>query len=342
MIGYIGLGMLLLGAVGYIVYIHTRRTPKKLSDNFKAAVKEVGDSFEEERKKLRDEQVEGIMEEVAHLQNELKLNKEFFNQQKQTWKDLLATAEQEYNEKKQSLEQSIQNQLQNSQKDLVERLSKRQQEIENEVHKLEDKYNLTVQDYESKMLDIQCKFEEEEKALTQRVEEKKNEINILIEQFKKDEEARKEADFYRIPISSAAKNDIDKLKGVAAQLNNPLILNKLIWKEYYENEFNAMCGRVLGDMANKGGIYKITHVESQKCYIGQTVNFKNRFRQHCKRGVRADSITNNRLYDAMWEEGLENFTFQVVEVCDKDKLTEREKFHIESFNAKDWGYNSKT
>ena len=327
MIGYIGLGILLLGAIGYIVYIHTRRTPKKLSDNFKAAVKEVGNSFEEERKKLRDEQVKGIMEEVAHLQNELKLNKEFFNQQKQTWKDLLATAEQEYNEKKQSLEQSIQNQLQDSQKDLVERLSKRQQEIENEVHKLEDKYNLTVQDYESKMFDIQCKFEEEEKALTQRVEEKKNEINILIEQFKKDEEARKEADFYRIPISPAAKNDIDKLKGVA---------------EYYENGFNAMIGRVLGGDKDKGGIYKITDIRNQMCYIGQTTNFKNRWRTHTKRAVKAEEGTSNRLYQEMWENGLENYTFQVVELCDKEKLTEREKFYIDFFNSKEWGFNSKT
>lgn len=342
MIGYIGLGILLLGAVGYIVYVHTRCTPKKLSDNFRAAVKEIGNSFEEERKKLRDEQVKGIMEEVAHLQNELKLNKEFFNQQKQTWKDLLATAEQEYNEKKQSLEQSIQNQLQDSQKDLVERLSKRQQEIENEVHKLEDKYNLTVQDYESKMLDIQCKFEEEEKALTQRVEEKKNEINILIEQFKKDEEARKEADFYRIPISSAAKNDIDKLKGVAAQLSKPATLYKLIWKEYYENGFNAMIGRVLGGDKDKGGIYKITDVRNQMCYIGQTTNFKNRWRTHAKRAVKAEEGTSNRLYQEMWENGLENYTFQVVELCDKEKLTEREKFYIDFFNSKEWGFNSKT
>lgn len=342
MIGYIGLGILLLGAVGYIIYIHTRRTPKKLSDNFKAAVKEVGNSFEEERKKLRDEQVKGIMEEVAHLQNELKLNKEFFNQQKQTWKDLLATAEQEYNEKKQSLEQSIQNQLQDSQKDLVERLSKRQQEIENEVHKLEDKYNLTVQDYESKMLDIQCKFEEEEKALTQRVEEKKNEINILIEQFKKDEEARKEADFYRIPISSAAKNDIDKLKGVAAQLNKPAVLHKLIWENYYKNGFDQMIGRVLGKDAEKSGIYKITNTKNQMCYIGQAANIKTRWRTHCRRGVKAEEGTSNRLYQIMWEEGLENFTFQVVEFCDKDRLTEREKFYIEFFQAKSYGYNSKT
>lgn len=342
MIGYITLGVLLFGVIIYIIYEHSNYSTKKLKDEFKVAIKKVGKAFEDEKNLLKSTQVKEIEEEIEQLKNQLEFNKISFFNQKKDWEDQLFNIKEEYLNKKKAIEKSIEEQYQNSQKDLVERLSNKQTEIENEVHKLEAKYNLTIQDYKNKMFDIQCKFEEEEKALTQRVEEKKNEINILIEQFKKDEEARKEADFYRIPISSAAKNDIDKLKGVAAQLNNPLILNKLIWKEYYENGFNAMCGRVLGDMANKSGIYKITHVESQKCYIGQTVNFKNRFRQHCKRGVRADSITNNRLYDAMWEEGLENFTFQVVEVCDKDKLTEREKFHIESFNAKDWGYNSKT
>ena len=44
----------------------------------------------------------------------------------------------------------------------------------------------------------------------------------------------------------------------------------------------------------------------------------------------------------MWNEVLENFTFQIVEICDKNNLTEREKFYIDFYNAKDYGYNSKT
>ena len=43
----------------------------------------------------------------------------------------------------------------------------------------------------------------------------------------------------------------------------------------------------------------------------------------------------------MWEEGLENFTFQVVEFCGKDRLTEREKFYISMYQSKNYGYNSK-
>ena len=78
------------------------------------------------------------------------------------------------------------------------------------------------------------------------------------------------------------------------------------------------------------------------CYIGQTkAGFKNRWRTHVKRGLGCEEQTNNRLYTALWEEGVENFTFQVVEMCDKNNLTEREKFYIDFYNSKDYGYNSK-
>ena len=103
-----------------------------------------------------------------------------------------------------------------------------------------------------------------------------------------------------------------------------------------------MCGRVLGENADKIGIYKITNTKNNMCYIGQTkAGFKNRWRTHAKRGVRAEESTNNRLYKAMWEEGLENFTFQIIEICEPAKLTEREKFFIDYYKAKDYGYNSK-
>ena len=225
---------------------------------------------------------------------------------------------------------------------MTEKLLQKQQEIEKKVQTLDDKYNLTVVDYENKMFDIRCKFEVEEQDLNSKIIQKRNEINALIEQFKKDEEARKEADFYRIPITPAAQNDINKLKGVAAQLNNPSTLYKLIWKEYYENGFNAMIGRVLGDDKDSIGIYKITNIKNQMCYIGQTkAGFKNRWRTHAKRAVKAEDGTSNRLYQDMWENGLENYTFQIVEKCTPDKLTEREKFYIDFFNSKEWGFNSK-
>ena len=103
-----------------------------------------------------------------------------------------------------------------------------------------------------------------------------------------------------------------------------------------------MTGRVLGNDADKSGIYKITNIKNQMVHIGQNKNFKNRWRTNAKRAVKAEEGTSNRLYQEMWNEGLENFTFQVIEICNKDNLTEREKFYIDFYNSKDYGYNSKT
>ena len=266
-----------------------------------------------------------------------------YKQTQNEWLQQVQNFKESYERQREEITSSIKEHTLKEQQVMTEKLLQKQQEIEKEVRTLDDKYNLTVVDYENKMFNIRCKFETEEQDLNSQITQKRNEINTLIEQFKKDEEARKEADFYRIPIAPAAQNDINKLKGVAAQLNNPATLYKLIWKEYYENGFNAMIGRVLGDDKDSIGIYKITNIKNQMCYIGQTkAGFKNRWRTHAKRAVKAEDGTSNRLYQDMWENGLENYTFQIVEKCTPDKLTEREKFYIDFFNSKEWGFNSKT
>lgn len=43
----------------------------------------------------------------------------------------------------------------------------------------------------------------------------------------------------------------------------------------------------------------------------------------------------------MMEEGLENFTFEKIEVCDKEKQVEREKYWIEFYHGDSYGYNQK-
>jgi hypothetical protein len=44
-------------------------------------------------------------------------------------------------------------------------------------------------------------------------------------------------------------------------------LNKVIWKCYYEKPTTDLIGRVIGTGV-KTGIYKITEIETGKCYVG--------------------------------------------------------------------------
>jgi hypothetical protein len=94
-------------------------------------------------------------------------------------------------------------------------------------------------------------------------------------------------------------------------------LNKIIWKCYYEKPTTDLIGRVIG-LGISTGIYKITEIASGKCYVGQSVNIAERFKQHIKRGLGAETPTKNKLYPAMQAIGIENFTFELIEECSRE------------------------
>lgn len=177
--------------------------------------------------------------------------------------------------------------------------------------------------------------------LEEEIESYEKKQKEIISRFKADEEKKEKADFYRIQIKENDKEDIKKLRQVAEKLNNPTVLYKLIWENYYKNPFSQMTGRVVPPAQQGIGIYKITNINNGKCYIGQTRQpFATRWRAHVKRGVRAEPATRNKLYDEMWNEGVENFTFEVVTTCKPEELNEKEKYFIQFYNSNSYGYNS--
>ena len=130
------------------------------------------------------------------------------------------------------------------------------------------------------------------------------------------------------------------LRNITPYLRDKEPLNKVIWKVYYEKPTTDLIGRVIG-LGVKTGIYKITNLENQMCYIGQAVNLADRWKQHIKRGLGAEVPTKNKLYPAMIAFGVENFSFEIIEECPRDKLDEREDYWQEYFKAKEFGYSIK-
>ena len=141
-------------------------------------------------------------------------------------------------------------------------------------------------------------------------------------------------------MSAADLHEIELLRQVEPYLRDKEPLNKVIWKCYYEKPTTDMIGRVIGSGVHTG-IYKITEIASGKCYVGQAANLSERWKQHIKRGVGADAPTRNKLYPAMIAAGPENFTFEVVELCDRLLLDEREDYWQDYFKAKEFGYSIK-
>lgn len=157
---------------------------------------------------------------------------------------------------------------------------------------------------------------------------------------KRAEEMKDNLAFYRIQLSTTDIKEIELLRSVEPYLRDKEPLNKVIWKCYYEKPTTDMIGRVVGSGMHTG-IYKITEISTGKCYVGQAANISDRWKQHIKRGVGAETPTRNKLYPAMIAAGPENFTFEVVEECARAALDDREDYWQDYFKAKEFGYSIK-
>lgn len=163
-----------------------------------------------------------------------------------------------------------------------------------------------------------------------------------VEIAKHREEEQNLLDYYRLTLSPGAIADIAKLRDIMPDLNQPEVLGKLIWKVYLEKPYSDLCGRLFGDATRVTGIYKITNLNNEMCYVGQAVNVIDRWKQHIKRAVGAETPIQNKLYPAMAKDGIENFTFELIEeVSDRLKLDEREDYWQDFYKAKEYGYSIK-
>lgn len=85
-----------------------------------------------------------------------------------------------------------------------------------------------------------------------------------------------------------------------------------------------------------GYIYKITNIKNNKIYIGKTTKKRptDRYSQHRYITRHLDQEKNvSYLHRAMASDGLDNFTFEVIEQVDNTLLNEREEFWIQQYNS---------
>lgn len=89
------------------------------------------------------------------------------------------------------------------------------------------------------------------------------------------------------------------------------------------------------------GIYKITNIINNKCYIGKSLNIEDRLRRH-KSALLKNTHKNKYLQNEYNKYSVNNFTFEIIEFdIDKNHLNDREIYWInycQSFNRK-YGYN---
>lgn len=87
------------------------------------------------------------------------------------------------------------------------------------------------------------------------------------------------------------------------------------------------------------GIYCIKNKVNGKCYVGQSIDIENRWKDH----KRLHSKNTRYLYHAINKYGIEGLDWLILEECSKEQLNERENYWVEYLDCiSPNGYNLKS
>lgn len=211
--------------------------------------------------------------------------------------------------------------------------------LENEYKEKENEYDNLINTLEESYNNIQAGHMAEIDVIREELDKLRATHAAVIEAERREKEIENNLSFYCLEISDSDKADIARLEALKPSLNKPRVLSMLIWQTWFQKPLKALSANVVG-LNDKTGIYKITNVKTKECYIGQAASIKDRWAEHCKCGLGIDTPAGNKLYKAIQEFGLWNFSFEVIEECPREELNKKERYYIELYSAYEYGYNS--
>ena len=203
----------------------------------------------------------------------------------------------------------------------------RQEAINKEVAQLENNYNAHKENLDR---DIQ--------ALREELSDLKARREAYIEALKAEEKRQQDRAFYTINLTEENKEDIKILRSIEDKLHNSEALNRLIYDVFIKKPLGDLLLRIIGENTY-GGIYKITNLDTQRAYIGRSTDIKKRLTEHVKGAFNISTIAGQEIHRVMGREGVDKFSFEVLEKVEKEKLNEREKYWIDFYQTQSYGYN---
>ena len=257
-----------------------------------------------------------------------------------------------------------------------EALLREREQLQREIENKEQESKRMDQIYQSKMAvisDTEALAEKAYKEKTQALEDKFQDLRLQenLEYIKLKEQYKQELEYVQKELNSlkatraaaveAAKqeqtiadnpqdyslvfdadelHDMDYLNQIKPKLRNPEIAGKVIWSTFIQKKYNNFTAKILG-VDEVCGIYKITDQITKEAYIGQSVSIQTRWKDHIKSGIGAvKASASNQLYAAIKRDGIENFTFELLEACPREELNVKEKYFIGLYQTDVYGLNS--
>ena len=202
--------------------------------------------------------------------------------------------------------------------------------------------NVEFSEYSSQQQKIIDSMLEETKKIQNELEDfrtQREAINqaIALENSKEEEKLK-----HQISLSLQDKEDIKYLLSIEEKINNKQLLRKLIWSEYLQKPFNEMLKRLFLGNPPKNVIYCIENIHNHKKYIGKTsAEVSKRWTEHIKTSLEIGTIKSQNIHKALyghWDE----FTFSVIAISEKEKISADEKYYIKFFESDIYGYNMKS
>ena len=294
----------------------------------------VQDNLALERERERAfHKLEEVKSALGIFQQQLEQAKEDFSKNYENYVDILELAysakEVEYDSKLSILKSNLDNEYENHRRDIWDAFQK--------YTDILDTYYQTVEaDFDKQITNMSKIIEEHKKDL----EQIRQTYAAAREAQIREEEISQQADFYSLHLTEMEQvtiNILEELKPKMPTGARPIC--KLIWETFFQKQATSLCNNVLGGKT-VCGIYKITNKNNGLCYVGQSVDVADRWKQHIKCGLGIDTPAQNKLYKAMLKDGVTNFTFELLEQCDKQLLNEKERFYINLYQAYEFGYNS--
>lgn len=298
----------------------------------------------QERDKLKND-IYDLRNLIQSAENDLKLIKEKHEYEEykleECKKDLQAALD--------VYQEITDNKLKEIDDSMEEQRQKRQEELEQALIDKQAYYNKLLEDTinqcnlqdetikeasETKWREAMEQIEQYNKSIAE-AKNRFESIERTLRQYDAEQQARL---FYTIQLPEEFQEDIEfLLTTVASKVQHPDIISKLVWQEYVKPNLENTFKRI--EIKTEPGIYKLTSLLNGKCYIGKSTNVKNRITDHFKSVVGITSIADQAVHHAIRKEGFWNWTIEIITYCEKEQLSDLEKYYIEFFKGQEFGYN---
>ena len=278
-------------------------------------IEEEGRKREEELFKEYENKKELYENKINSIEESIKLKKELLQSEQDKVDKVLSEQKKVIDSKAQRYEESLINIAKNTDKI-------RREKYEEDFSNWLNQKQIEKEQIEKEQLEILTELED--------FRRRRAAIN---EAILREKEIKEKEDFYRIILTENDLSDMKILEEIAPRMKNRDIIPKLIWDTILRRPVQEMIKRVTGGK-EISGIYKITYIKTGESYIGKTTDIKTRWQNHCKTAIGLEAAASSTFHTRLASDGIENYTWEVIEEVSKDKLGEREKYWIDFYETK--------